>query len=326
LAVFTLFNISANKFLPLNEPLNDTLSLGFILKTDFWVARTKPVFKSPLFRLSLALPLVVGFLLAMSIFNAENLTTDMFGGKKSIDLFWEYMKVPIALSSLSIPLVSWVIANHRSSQLVETIEKQEVKRLHDLYYDHSEYFSKTFGRFVETHYWKYIEREDLYLIHRQLYFHNLEKQKEIFEPNEIVINGIQTYCRDINESFDSFIQDFTMLADAKKENELDLLCYNFTIYLRDRLMMLVANLGCRPLLPSSNLQILLSASVEITSLYQWIVADYEAQRFNGVNEEIANKIAYLVMGHLGVDKAEDIKPSIIENHGVIRDLKAKGAI
>jgi hypothetical protein len=294
------------------------------LKTDFWVTRAKPVFKSPLFWLSLGLPLIAGFVLAMSIFNAESLTIDIFGGKKSIDLFWEYMKVPIALSSLSIPLASWVVANHRSAQLVETIEKQELKRLHDLYYDHSEYFSKTFGRFVDTHYWKYLEREDLYLIHRQLYFQNLEEQKDIFEPNTIVIAEIEIYCRNINKSLDAFIQEFT--KNTKEEDILDSLCCSLTIYLQEQLMVLVANLGSRPILPDTNLPILLSAPVEVSSLYQWIVTDYETKGFDAVEMKKANDIARLVMEHIGVSRPEDMKLSAIEAHTTIRQMKAQNAI
>ena len=294
------------------------------MKTDFWVAQAKPVFKSPLFWLSLGLPLILGTVLAMSIFNAENLTIDIFGGKKSIDLFWEFMKVPIALSSLSIPLVSWVVANHRSAQLVETIEKQELKRLHDLYYDHSEYFSKTFGRFVDTHYWKYLERDDLYLIHRQIYFHNLEEQKDILEPNTIVVAEIKIYCHNINQSLDAFIQEFT--KNKKEECILDSLCCSLTIYLQEQLMILVANLGSRPLLPDTNLLILLSAPVEVSSLYKWVVTDSETQDFDEVEMGKANHVAKLVMEHLGVGKPEDMKLSVIKTHATIREMKANSAI
>lgn len=294
------------------------------MEADFWVARAKPVFKSPLFWLSLGLPLIVGFVLAMSIFNAESLTIDIFGGKESIDLFWEYMKVPIALSSLSIPLASWVVANHRSAQLVETIEKQELKRLHDRYYDHSEYFSKTFGRIVDTHCWEYLKREDLYLIHRQLYFQNLEQQKDILEPNTNVIAEIEIYCRNVNKSLDVFIQEFT--KNTKEEYILDSLCRRLIICLQEQLMVLVANLGSRPISPDPNLSILLSASVEVSGLYQWVVTDYETKDLDVVEKEKVDYIARKVMEHIGVSSPEDMKLSVIEASATIRQMNAQNTI
>lgn len=293
------------------------------MRKDFWVASDRPVFKTPLFRLSLLLPITIGSLLAMYIGKAESLIFSLSEGAKSAELFWHYLKVPIAIASLSIPLTSWVIANHRSAQLVETINKQEEKRFHDLFYDHSNYFVKIFGRLIKTHKWSYLEEDDLPLIHRQLFFHNILKNSGKFEPNPIVLDSIKLYLRNMADSFNHFVDGFDSLSAEGKNEALDSHCWNFTVFARDRLMTLVKNLGSRPIFPDDSLQSSLSATIEVASLYKWVIPEYETEDdFVDVEELKVSEVCRLIMTHFDISRPEDFKPSIIEGYLIISELKS----
>ncbi|UUA72274.1 hypothetical protein [Cellvibrio sp. QJXJ] len=288
------------------------------MRSDFLVGSDKPVFKTPFFRLALFVPIILGGSLACYIGKAESLVFSLSSGVKSVELFWEYLKIPIAIASLSIPLASWVIANHRSAQLVETIKKQEEKRLYDLYYDHSDYFAKTFGRFIKTHKWFYLEAEDVPVIHRQLFLQSLLNNSGEFTPNPVVLESIKLYLRNITESLDLFIDHFESLQLAENGYELSCHSYRFCVFTRERLMTLVKNLGSRPVCPNESLQVSLSAIIEIYSLYKWVVPEYEKENdLVAVDENKIKTAIKLIMDHSGIANPEELTLSNLEGSLII---------
>jgi hypothetical protein len=293
------------------------------MENDYWVGSNKPVFQTRLFWLSLLLPLLLGTIIGATIAISDNLSLDLFGGRKAIDLFWDYMKVPVAIMSLTIPFTSWVIANHRSAELVDTIAKQEQKRLSDLFYADAEYFVKTFGRFIKTHLWQFIEVEDLYLIHRQLYFHNLEYCGSKFIPNKIVLEDLKHCIQGGNAALSKFIAEFQNGTDTGNEKVLDHLCMSFYHYLFKSLNQLALNLGSRPILNNESVVVLLSALGEVANLYAWINESHDSDReFAKELIEKANTIAHMIMQHFGLFQAEEMTPQRFDALIAIREFKS----
>lgn len=290
---------------------------------EILIASNKPVFKSPLFLLALFLPILSGLILALLIAYSDNLSIDINGGKKAIEIFWEYMKVPIAVSSLSIPLASWVIANHRSTQLVDTLHKQETKRLHDLYYDHADYFVKTFGRFIKTHGWHYLEEEDLFLVHRRLYHHNIASGNDSFEANIDIIDFIKKYSFKVKKESEEFLIEFEKenLAVHEKTNQI----FALTMCLRECVEILSPVIGSKPLERDVCLQVVLNAIIEVASLYRW-VHQIDISEFNPIDETKLNVIAKKAMDHLGLSEPKNMKPSYMKALCMLQEQKLQNGI
>jgi hypothetical protein len=290
---------------------------------DYWVGSNKPVFKTPLFWLSLLLPLLIGLILGVAIAVSDNLNLDLFGGKKAIDLFWDYMKVPVAMMSLAIPFTSWVIANHRSAELVDTIAKQEHKRVSDLFYAHSEYFVKTFGRFIKTHLWQFIEIEDLYLIHRQLYFHNLEHGNSRFTPDSIVLEDLKNCFQGGSAGLDKFMEEFLNGKCMENDDAVDNLCLSLYDFLSNSLNRLASNLGTRPILKNESIVVLLSGLGEVANLYVWVnESDDSDSKLAKELFEKSNNIAHMIMQHFGLLQAEEMTPQRFSDLIYIKKFKS----
>jgi hypothetical protein len=291
------------------------------------VSSNKDVWKSPFFLISLLTPVVMGIALGLAIKSSEGLYWDWSLSKASIELFWDYMKIPIAISSLSIPLASWAIANHRSAQLINTINAQEEKRMHDLFYAHQEHFQKTFGRILKTHKWVYIEEDDLCLIHSQVYDYNIIGTKNCISPNTDILNVIEMYCNNINENLQEFYVQFkSKNTDDNDEFHYNLI-YNLLVYLREVLTPIVSSVATKPLSEDASLHELLSAPIELSGLYLRVSTDeHKLDNFTSVDRDTVNAVGHIIIKYLGQPQASSINISTVEGLATISTLKREGVI
>ncbi|HDZ9330053.1 TPA: hypothetical protein RUZ39_004011, partial [Vibrio cholerae] len=143
------------------------------MKYDDLVAKDKDVFTTPLFKLSILIPCCLALIVGFGISYNDNFSS-LLGS------LWATMKLPIALASLSLPLATWVIANHRSAQLLKSAKLQESKRLVETYLEQEAFFERVYGRKLVSAGWEYITKEDLPVIHAQLYeFERLQVKNSI---------------------------------------------------------------------------------------------------------------------------------------------------
>ncbi|MGR5113625.1 hypothetical protein [Photobacterium damselae] len=196
---------------------------------DRFVAKEKDVFSTPLFKLSIMIPLFLAIIVGFALSYSESFAS-------FLSHIWVTMKLPLAIASLSIPLATWVIANHRSAQIIKSNKLQESKRLVETYLEQENFFERVYGRKITTAKWNFITKEDLPVIHAELYeFQKLQNKGEI-KIRKGITEDVNTYFYGTNRIFWEFYEHFVQ----EKENDNNaFLLEAFTIqlykYLYDQL-------------------------------------------------------------------------------------------
>lgn len=172
------------------------------------VAKEKDVFVTPLFICSIALPLITAIGVGLGLYLSPNFT-------QFLSAIWATMKLPIAIASLSIPLATWVIANHRSAQMVKSNRLQEEKRLIETYLEQERFFERVYGRKITTAKWSFITPEDLPVIHAELYEFPKLQEKGAIKVKEDIQQYVENYFKQTSRLFWEFYEHFV----NEKENE-----------------------------------------------------------------------------------------------------------
>ncbi|KMV28410.1 hypothetical protein AB733_23830 [Photobacterium swingsii] len=284
----------------------------------------RTIFKVKLFWLVLTLPILVGIVIGSIIGHTEGLILDVSQGKESFDIFWNHMRFPIAIASMSIPLATWVIANHRTSQFVKSLEVQERNselqqksianqlqtlsyqadtQLLDSYYSHRDFFITIYSRKIETDSWEYIEKEDLPLIHAKLYnYSELTNIKEIKLNQEKLIfieEYLERHSRKLLEICTELTEFKTKFSDTiDDQHEASILAINSLWQLSAWLDQFALNLNFRRVISTQcPLSLMIKSYFEIFSLYTDLVPDKATEtRYQDVLEDqaIANAITNLI--------------------------------
>lgn len=205
-----------------------------------FIGSSKDVFKTKAFRLSILLPVFTALIIGILIhFNQP--FSDF------LSYLWKQMKLPLAISSLAIPFATWTIANHRSSQMIKTMNSQEDKRLYESYFEQEAFFERVFGRCIVNSKWKYIVSEDLPVIHSRIYeFNKLKNKKEIVINSEVE-GLVDSYFAETKKVFWEFYPIFIdeLSKDDSNDYQLNHLVNKLFTALHHHLMTATIFLGTR---------------------------------------------------------------------------------
>lgn len=186
-----------------------------------FVAKDKDVFATPLFLLSIIIPLVLAVSVGAGLYYSESFSSFLSN-------VWLTMKLPLAIASLSIPLATWVIANHRSAQITKSNKLQASKRLVETYLEQESFFERVYGRKITTAKWSFITKEDLPVIHAELYeFQQLQEKGEI-KIRESVTNDVAEYFNATHRIFWEYYEHF---VKEKESDNNEFLLESFTTQL-----------------------------------------------------------------------------------------------
>ncbi|RWX55352.1 hypothetical protein [Photobacterium chitinilyticum] len=190
-----------------------------------FVAKEKDVFATPLFILSIAIPLLLAISVGFALYYSESFAS-------FLSHIWVTMKLPLAIASLSIPLATWVIANHRSAQIIKSNKLQESKRLVETYLEQESFFERVYGRKITTAKWSFITKEDLPVIHAELYeFQKLQDKGEI-KIRDNVTEDVNAYFYGTSRVFWEYYEQF---VKEKENDNNEFLLESFTIQLYEYL-------------------------------------------------------------------------------------------
>ncbi|MFA0694415.1 hypothetical protein [Vibrio sp. 10N.222.49.C9] len=186
-----------------------------------FVAKDKDVFATPLFLLSITIPLLLAVIVGTGLYYSEVFSS-------FLSHVWSTMKLPLAIASLSIPLATWVIANHRSAQITKSNKLQESKRLVETYLEQESFFERVYGRKITTAKWSFITKDDLPVIHAELYeFQKLQDKGEI-KVRESVTQDVKEYFSGTHRVFWEYYEHF---VKEKEEENNEFLLESFTTQL-----------------------------------------------------------------------------------------------
>lgn len=186
-----------------------------------FVAKDKDVFATPLFLLSIIIPLVLAVSVGAGLYYSESFSSFLSN-------VWLTMKLPLAIASLSIPLATWVIANHRSAQITKSNKLQASKRLVETYLEQESFFERVYGRKITTAKWSFITKEDLPVIHAELYeFQQLQEKGDI-KIRESVTNDVAEYLNATHRIFWEYYEHF---VKEKESDNNEFLLESFTTQL-----------------------------------------------------------------------------------------------
>jgi len=283
-------------------------------KSQMWERLTAPdktVFKTPLFLISFWLPVVLSIIMFGLIAASDGLTLSIMGGSEAYSLMVERMKVPLIVLSLSVPLSGLVISNHRSMQLVKTIQGQERKRMYDLYYDHQKELCITLGRVIETEGWVYIEKEDLPLIHRSVYRHNVDQKNDSFPSSKTVIKALESFVEQSNSYLGSQEKEISRhITKDNFESALDAIAVTFEV-LVSNINRLRAFILVRPLESSEKYVNILKAICELDILKGWLREDIVEEYRTTFDESRLNELLIKVAEYSGFSPTDLDKGCLI---------------
>ncbi|MCG6305533.1 hypothetical protein K6U21_15330 [Vibrio vulnificus] len=204
-----------------------------------FVAKDKDVFATPLFITSITIPLMTAIGIGLGIHYSIEFS-------EFLSNIWATMKLPIAIASLSLPLATWVIANHRSAQITKANKLLESKRLIETYLEQESFFERVYGRKITTANWQFITKDDLPVIHAELYEFQRLHEKGHIKPKESLSEDIQQYFDGTRKCFWEFYEYF---VEEKRDTNNEYLLESLTIqlfeFLHRRLAVFSGTFGTR---------------------------------------------------------------------------------
>ena len=229
------------------------------------------------------------------------------------------MKLPIAIASLSIPLATWVIANHSSARVTETLANQDRKQLSDIYFEQEKLFERILIRKIKHLNFRYITAEDLPVIHATIFdYKNLHKNGFLK-----IKSDLSDKIREITEInrgnslffYDAFIEEKNGGNDSIRMQNLT--C-SYIDMLANNLMVLAGHVGCRMIRENdTSLETLCSAFVEIEHLVSeiknFITDDIKDSFLTEDDYELFNAIMVVTTEYHGGTPAELTISKVVES-------------
>lgn len=176
-----------------------------------------PLSKYCWFWLAIFIPTISAFLMGVGIELSENF-------RSFLTNIWNMHKLPLAISSLSLPLTSWAIATHRSSVTQSMLEKQYNRQLLETFFDNERHFGSIYGSKIDNYGFRLIQKPDLPSIHSHIYEYNNLKTKGEISINKAISDNIEEFIGRVKDNLESFhIQDERsfgnrhVIFDASKE-------------------------------------------------------------------------------------------------------------
>lgn len=276
------------------------------------VGARKDVFQTTALRLAILVPIVLSALLWFGISHFA-----AFG--VFLSNMWATMKLPIAIASLSIPLATWVIANHSSARVTETLANQDRKQLSDIYFEQEKLFESVLIRKIKYLNFRYITAEDLPVIHATIFdYKNLHKNGFLkIKPD------LSDKIREVTEVnrgnslffYEAFIEEKNGGNDSIRMQNLT--C-SYMDMLANNLMVLAGHVGCRMIRENdTSLETLCSAFVEIEHLVSeinnFITDDIENSFLTEDDYELFNAIMVVTTEYHGSTPAELTISKVVES-------------
>ncbi|MFM5214817.1 hypothetical protein [Aeromonas hydrophila] len=276
------------------------------------VGARKDVFQTTALWLAILVPIVLSALLWFGI--SHFAAFGMF-----LSDMWATMKLPIAIASLSIPLATWVIANHSSARVTETLANQDRKQLSDIYFEQEKLFERILIRKIKHLNFRYITAEDLPVIHATIFdYKNLHKNGFLK-----IKSDLSDKIREVTEVnrgnslffYEAFIEEKNGGNDSIKMQNLT--C-SYIDMLAKNLMMLAGHVGCRMIRENdTSLETLCSAFVEIEHLVSeiknFITDDIKDSFLTEDDYELFNAIMVVTTEYHGGTPAELTISKVIES-------------
>jgi hypothetical protein len=167
---------------------------------------TDSIFRYPLFRAAVLIPIFISIALFYYISSIAQLTFDA-SSFENFELFLTFMKFPILILSLALPFGTVAASNFRSIQFQKSLDNQEkvmqqseIDFVRSMYFKELEYFVGKFRAIVRHGNFKILTEEDGYLIYARIYEESLDSGKYPFEKSIALFQLIDEY--------------FTLLEDA----------------------------------------------------------------------------------------------------------------
>jgi hypothetical protein len=137
--------------------------------------KVRSVFNYKYFQLAAAVPLVLGFILMIFIWQYDNLSLE-WPSKKTLETFLSYMSVPLWIMGSAIPLATLATANFRAIQFQENLEyqkrnleRQEFEHALDLYHKELNIFTACFNSVLLNEEYKIIKGSNATLIYSKAF-------------------------------------------------------------------------------------------------------------------------------------------------------------
>lgn len=245
---------------------------------ESWVGYNKDVFRTKLFRSVIIFPFILAVLITIGI-----KTSVPF--QDFLTSLWQDLKLPIAIISLSLPLATWVIANHSSSRATISLLQQNERRLLDSYFEQEKHFEKTLGRHISTSGYKYIEKDDISVMIAKIYEYKKLKEKGELSINKDIYKDLEVYIANTKKISSDFYVEFQKAKEEQTE-----FCYNLSLqllqYMCDNLNYIASHIGTRVFRHhDAKLDIMFSAYSEIYRIFYEIIPEEQHRTIFSSYEE-----------------------------------------
>ncbi|MGR4988775.1 hypothetical protein ACPV3U_04270 [Vibrio rotiferianus] len=266
----------------------------------------KKLSQTKLFKAAIGVPILGSFALGYVLHTYED-------APKLLADFWTTFKIPMTIASLSIPLVAWVTANHRSEQTMKGLELQKDKRLYEMYYEQQKHFEKVMGRRVKNAKFKYITEEDLPVIFSELYEFNRIQEKGEVTLKPTAVSDVNRFVIQTGEILYSFYEHFSEHKEKNPDQKraLDGFIHQLYTHLQNNLHKLSDDIGVRFIdLSDSSVEIFSRAYSEVIHLAYYMGDDFKEvwdvspeEDGSSRDQNILNTfsaIEEVIRGHMGV--------------------------
>lgn len=227
--------------------------------------------QTKLFKAAIGVPILGSLVLGYVLHTNED-------APKLLADFWTTFKIPMTIASLSIPLVAWVAANHRSEQTMKGLELQKDKRLYEMYYEQQKHFEKVMGRRVNNAKFKYITEEDLPVIFSELYEFNRIQEKGEVTLKPTAVAEMNRFIIDTGEIIYSFYKHFSEHKEKNPDQRRvsNTLIQQMYTHLQNNLHKLSDDIGFKFIdLSSSSVEIFSRAYSEVLHLAYYMGDDFK---------------------------------------------------
>ena len=266
----------------------------------------KKLSQTKLFKAAIGVPIIGSIALGYVLYSYED-------APQLLANVWTTYKIPMTIASLSIPLVAWVTANHRSEQTMKGLELQKDKRLYEMYYEQQKHFEKVMGRRVKNAKFKYITEEDLPVIFSELYEFNRIQDKGEVSLKPTAVEEMNRFVTQTGEILYSFYEHFSEHKEKSPDQKrlLDNFIHQMYTLLQNNLHKLSDDIGVRYIdLSDASVEIFSRAYSEVLNLAYYMGDDFKEvwdappeEDGSSRDQNILNTfsaIEEVIRGHMGI--------------------------
>ncbi|WP_198403008.1 hypothetical protein [Pseudoalteromonas sp. 1_2015MBL_MicDiv] len=188
--------------------------------SDF--SKVQSVFTYSIFRISLIIPILLSIVLLLFIWVNDNLSIT-WPSKESLDVFLNYMEVPLWVLGSSIPLGTLAAANFRALQFQqnllyqkENIERQNFEHIIDLYHKELSLFKEKFESIIINGKFKTIKGSNGALIFTRFYEKPTKENLNVINLNKLRMESVFHFMTTFEKSL---FELGSKTASLEKENE-----------------------------------------------------------------------------------------------------------